>query len=77
MTGPPNDSSRERGIQPVGSDPVIGEARCLHGVSKATAFSPIDAMPLVPWAKMAMTVQATISLAVLGLVVARAVNVLT
>jgi hypothetical protein len=45
--------------------------------TNATAFSPTDAMPLVPWAKVAMTVQAAISLAVLGLVVARAVNVLT
>jgi hypothetical protein len=43
----------------------------------ATAFSPTDAMPLVPWAKIAMTVQAAISLAVLGLVVARAANALT
>jgi hypothetical protein len=34
-------------------------------------------MPLVPWAKSAMTVQATVSLVVIGLVVARAVNVLT
>jgi hypothetical protein len=32
-------------------------------------------MPLVPWAKLAMTVQAVISLAILGLVIARAVNV--
>jgi hypothetical protein len=38
---------------------------------------PIDAMPFSPWAKIAMAVQAAISLAVLGLVVARAVNVLT
>ena len=45
--------------------------------TNATAFSPTDAMPLAPWAKMAMTVQAAIWLAVLGLVVARAVNVLT
>jgi hypothetical protein len=34
-------------------------------------------MPLVPWAKIAMMVQSLISLAILGLVVARAVNVLT
>jgi hypothetical protein len=47
------------------------------GFTNATAFSPTDAMPLAPWAKIAMTVQAAISLAVLGLVVARAVNVLT
>jgi len=47
------------------------------GFTNATAFSPTDAMPLAPWAKIAMAVQAAISLAVLGLVVARAVNVLT
>src|SRR5512132_3808284 len=34
-------------------------------------------MPLVPWAKTAMAVQSMISLAILGLVVARAVNVFT
>jgi len=43
--------------------------------TNATAFSPTDVMPLVPWAKIAMTVQSVISLAILGLVVARAVNV--
>jgi hypothetical protein len=47
------------------------------GVTTSTAFSPTDAMPLARWAKVAMTVQALISLAVLGLVVARAVNVLS
>jgi hypothetical protein len=45
------------------------------GFTNATAFSPTDAMPLAPWAKIAMAVQASISLALLGLVVARAVNV--
>ena len=47
------------------------------GVTTSTAFSPTDAMPLAKWAKVAMSVQALISLAVLGLVVARAVNVLS
>lgn len=47
------------------------------GFTNATAFSPTDAMPLAPWAKIAMTVQALISLAVLGLVIARAVNIFT
>jgi hypothetical protein len=46
------------------------------GFTNATAFSPTDAMPLAPWAKIAMAVQATVSLSLLGLVVARAVNVL-
>ena len=45
------------------------------GFTNATAFSPTDVMPLAPWAKVAMTVQSLVSLAILGLVVARAVNV--
>jgi uncharacterized membrane protein len=47
------------------------------GFTNAIAFSPTDTMPLVPWAKLAMTVQSLISLAILGLVIARAVNVFT
>ncbi len=46
------------------------------GFTGATAFSPTDAMPLRPWNKLAMMAQSSISLALLGLVVARAVNVL-
>ncbi len=45
------------------------------GFTNATAFSPTDAMPLAAWAKIAMAVQAMISLVVLGLVIARAVNI--
>jgi hypothetical protein len=45
------------------------------GFTNATAFSPTDAMPLAPWAKISMALQALISLVILGLVVARAVNV--
>jgi hypothetical protein len=47
------------------------------GFTNATAFSPTDVMPLAPWAKLTMAVQSVISLAILGLVVARAVNVFT
>jgi hypothetical protein len=46
------------------------------GFTSATAFSPTDAMPLRPWNKIAMMAQSTISLVLLGLVIARAVNVL-
>jgi uncharacterized membrane protein len=42
----------------------------------ATAFSPTDVMPMARWAKLAMAVQATASLVILGLVIARAVNIL-
>jgi len=45
------------------------------GFTNATAFSPTDVMPLSPWAKIAMAVQSVVSLAILGLVIARAVNV--
>lgn len=45
------------------------------GFTNATAFSPTDVMPLAAWAKAAMAVQSLVSLAILGLVVARAVNV--
>lgn len=47
------------------------------GFTNATALSPTDAMPLAPWAKITMALQAVISLAILALVIARAVNVLT
>ena len=46
------------------------------GLTNALAFSPTDVMPLVPWAKIAMGIQSLISFAILGLVIARAVNVL-
>ena len=45
------------------------------GFTNATAFSPTDAMPLALWAKSTMALQALISLVILGLVIARAVNV--
>ena len=44
------------------------------GVTTSTAFSPTDVMPMTTWAKLAMAVQSLISLTVIGLVVARAVN---
>src|SRR5262245_30110427 len=45
------------------------------GFTNALAFSPTDVMPLVPWAKLAMMAQSLLSLAVLSLVIARAVNI--
>ncbi|MFA5883033.1 MAG: DUF1345 domain-containing protein [Acidimicrobiia bacterium] len=44
--------------------------------TNATAFSPTDVMPLSRWAKMAMLVQSALSIVIIVLVVARAVNVL-
>jgi hypothetical protein len=45
--------------------------------TNATAFSPTDTMPLTAFAKALMAAQATIALVTLGLVVARAVNILS
>lgn len=50
----------------------------LHlGFTNSMAFSPTDVMPLTHRAKAAMVVQSTVSLALLGIVVARAVNAFT
>jgi hypothetical protein len=44
--------------------------------TNATAFSPTDVLPLSRWAKLTMAVQAGVSLVVVVLVVARAINAL-
>jgi hypothetical protein len=50
----------------------------LHlGFANATAFSPTDVVPLTHRAKYAMLLQSTLALALVGLVVARAVNAFT
>jgi hypothetical protein len=45
------------------------------GLTTNTAFSPTDVMPLARWAKLMMALQSLIALTVVGLVIARAVNV--
>jgi hypothetical protein len=44
--------------------------------TNATAFSPTDVVPLSHWAKVAMMIQSAISLGILALIIARAVNTL-
>ena len=63
------------GVAPPGWRPEFFDYLYL-GFTDATAFSPTDVMPLARWAKLAMTVQAVCSLMILGLVIARAVNIL-
>jgi uncharacterized membrane protein len=46
------------------------------GFTNATAFSPTDIMPLARWAKLLMTAQAILSIVILTLVIANAVNTL-
>jgi hypothetical protein len=63
-------------LAPPGWRPVFLDY--LHlGFTNATAFSPTDVMPLTHRAKYAMLVQASVALALAGLVVARAVNAFT
>jgi uncharacterized membrane protein len=45
-------------------------------LTNAIAFSPTDVLPMSRWAKAAMAVQSVVSLVVVALVVARAVNIL-
>jgi len=44
--------------------------------TNATAFSPTDTLPLSRWAKFGMALESLVALVTVGLVVARAVNVL-
>jgi hypothetical protein len=62
-------------LAPPGWFPVFYDYLYL-GFTNSTAFSPTDVMPLTTRAKFAMAVQSTASLAVIGLVIAQAVNVL-
>ena len=63
-------------LAPAGWRPVFLDY--LHlGFTNATAFSPADVLPLTHRAKYAMLVQSTVALALVALVVARAVNAFT
>jgi len=63
-------------LAPEGWRPVYVDYLIL-GVTTSTAFSPTDVMPMAPWAKLMMAVQSLMSLTVIGLVIARAVNAFT
>ncbi len=63
-------------LAPPGWRPVFLDY--LHlGFTNATAFSPTDVMPLTHRAKYTMILQSTVSLALFGLIIARAVNAFT
>jgi uncharacterized membrane protein len=61
-------------LAPPGWRPVFADYLIL-GLTTSTAFSPTDVMPMARWAKLTMAVQSLLSLVVVGLVIARAVNV--
>ena len=61
-------------LAPAGWRPMYVDYLIL-GVTTSTAFSPTDVLPMAAWAKLMMALQSLISLVVVGLVIARAVNV--
>jgi hypothetical protein len=61
-------------LAPPGWHPIFVDYLYL-GFCTSTAFSPTDVLPLARWVKLAMGVQSAVSLAVIGLIIARAVNV--
>ena len=63
------------GLAPAGWRPAFGDY-LYTSLTNATAFSPTDVMPLTHSAKLVMSLQSVTALATLGLVVARAVNIL-
>jgi hypothetical protein len=65
----------EREFAPRGWHPTLVDY-LYTSFTNATAFSPTDTMPLTPMAKALMTAQSLTALATIGLVVARAVNIL-
>jgi hypothetical protein len=61
-------------IRPPGWRPIFLDYLYL-GLTNGLAFSPTDVMPCARWAKAAMGLQSLVSLVVLSLVIARAVNI--
>ena len=61
-------------VAPAGWRPMYVDYFIL-GITTSTAFSPTDVMPMRARAKLMMAAQSLISLIVVGLVIARAVNV--
>jgi hypothetical protein len=66
----------EREFAPRGWHPTLIDY-LYTSFTNATAFSPTDTMPLTPMAKGLMAIQAMTALVTVGLVVARAVNILS
>ncbi len=62
-------------VSPPGWRPIFVDYFYL-GFTNATAFSPTDVMPLARWAKLMMVTQASMSIVILALVIANAVNLL-
>jgi len=70
----PQQQADQKGLAPEGWKPSFSDYLYVS-VTAATAFSPTDAMPYSGAAKLLMGTESTISIAVLAMLVARAINV--
>jgi hypothetical protein len=61
-------------VVPPGWRPVFVDYLYLS-LTNALAFSPTDVMPLAHWAKLSMALQSLVSVGLLSLIIARAVNI--
>jgi hypothetical protein len=71
----PQMTDDARPFAPRGWEPTLLDY-LYTSLTNATAFSPTDTMPLTPMAKTLMAGQSLVALATIGLVFARAVNIL-
>jgi hypothetical protein len=71
----PQMTQDARAFAPAGWEPTLLDY-LYTSFTNSTAFSPTDTMPLTPMAKSLMAGQSLVALVTIGLVVARAVNIL-
>ena len=70
----PQQQSDQQGLAPANWKPTFPDYAYVS-LTAATAFSPTDAMPYSKRVKLVMGVESTISLAIVAMIVARAINI--
>ena len=70
----PQQQSDQQGLAPANWKPTFPDYLYVS-LTAATAFSPTDAMPYSKRVKLVMGVESTISLAIVAMIVARAINI--
>ena len=69
----PQQQQDQQGLAPADWKPMFADY-LFTSLTSAIAFSPTDAMPYSRWAKLAMGVEAVMSMATIAMLVARAMN---
>ena len=70
----PQQQSDQQGLAPVNWKPTFPDYVYVS-LTAATAFSPTDAMPYSKRVKLVMGVESTMSLAIIAMIIARAINI--